>query len=312
MSCVVPGGADAVAPDGDRNRTEREAIGDVAVEIAGTIGIDRPRRDAVFLINQADVVIIFGNAEQRQALKPVAGGRHLAVDDREVSDHARTVETLRKEIVEELPAHFDALDLGRTQIAGRRDHILQPVDRPDLGPVDDPVRDVAIEADHRNIVAAAEIIFERRIEAVGLLRPQVGIAARPRILDRVDVGDDIAETGVELAKARPRKRLRIIEARLETAAELDARAGVGQKVGVAGRTLDQHDARRARRRIGHPARARNLTVGAGQAGADHAVDRDRIGQREFITRLQEAGIAFFLRVIVARRVEPRRVGRNAV
>src|SRR3546814_1268498 len=85
-----------------------------------------------------------------------------------------------------------------------------------------------------------------------------------------------------------------------------------QKVGVAGRTLDQHDARRARRRIGHPARARNLTVGAGQAGADHAVDRDRIGQREFITRLQEAGIAFFLRVIVARRVEPRRVGRDAV
>src|SRR3546814_4786505 len=74
---------------------------------------------------------------------------------------------------------------------------------------------------------------------------------------------------------------------------------------------DLHDARRARRRIGHPARTRNLTVGAGQAGADHAIDRDRIAQREFITRLQEAGIAFFLRVIVARRVEPRRVRRRS-
>src|SRR3546814_1535142 len=97
-------------------------------------------------------------------------------------------------------------------------------------PVDAPVRDVSIEGDRRDIITAAEIIFERRIEAVRLLRPEVGVAARSRILDRVDVGEDIAETGVEMAKARPRKRHRIIEARLETAAELDARAGVGQKV----------------------------------------------------------------------------------
>src|SRR3546814_5727934 len=109
---------------------------------------------------------MFGDAEQRQTLEPVAGGRHLAVDDREVPDNAGAVETLRKKIEEELTAHFDALDLGRTQIAGRRDHILQAVDRPDLGPVDDPVRDVAIEGDRRDIIAAAEIIFERRIEAV--------------------------------------------------------------------------------------------------------------------------------------------------
>src|SRR3546814_4067814 len=109
-----------------------------------------------------------------------------------------------------------------------------------------------------DIITAAEIIFERRIEAVRLLRPEVGVAARSRILDRVDVGDDIAETGVELAKARPRKRPRIIEARLETAAELDARAGVGQKVGVAGRTLDQHDARRARRRLGQDRKSTSL------------------------------------------------------
>src|SRR3546814_6723468 len=67
--------------------------------------------------------------------------------DLEVPDNAGAVETLRKKIEEELTAHFDALDLSRTQIAGRRDHILQPVDRPDLGPVDDPVRDVAIEGD---------------------------------------------------------------------------------------------------------------------------------------------------------------------
>src|SRR3546814_1316763 len=59
--------------------------------------------------------------------------------------------------------------------------------------------------DRRDIITAAEIIFERRIEAVRRLRPEVGVAARSRILDRVDVGDDIAETGVELAKARPRK-----------------------------------------------------------------------------------------------------------
>src|SRR3546814_4807422 len=161
-----------------------------------------------------------------------------------VPDNAGAVETLRKKIEEELTAHFDAIDLSRTQIAGRRDHILQPGDRPDLGPVDDPVRDVAIEGDRRDIITAAEIIFERRIEAVRLLRPEVGVAARSRILDRVDVGDDIAETGVELAKARPRKRLRIIEARLETAAELDSSTGIGQEVGVAGRALDQHDARR--------------------------------------------------------------------
>src|SRR3546814_3219950 len=68
---------------------------------------------------------MFGDAEQRQTLEPVAGGRHLAVDDREVPDNAGAVETLRKKIEEELTAHFDALDLSRTQIAGRRDHILQ-------------------------------------------------------------------------------------------------------------------------------------------------------------------------------------------
>src|SRR3546814_14900928 len=119
-----------------------------------------------------------------------------------------------------------------------------------------------------DIITAAEIIFERRIEAVRLLRPEVGVAARSRTLDRVDVGDDIAETGVELAKARPRKRLRIIEARLETAAELDSRAGVGQKVGVACRTLDQHDARSARRRIGHPARTRKPRSAARRIGKE--------------------------------------------
>src|SRR3546814_6023303 len=111
-----PRGADAVEAHGDRNRSKREAVCDVAVEILGAIGVDRPRRDAVFFIDQADVVIIFGDAEQRQTLEPVAGGRHLAVDDREVPDNAGAVETLRKKIEEELTAHFDALDLGRTQI----------------------------------------------------------------------------------------------------------------------------------------------------------------------------------------------------
>src|SRR3546814_11325636 len=57
-------------------------------------------------------------------------------------------------------------------------------------PVDAPVRDVSIEGDRRDIITAAEIIFERRIEAVRLLRPEVGVAARSRTLDRVDVGDD--------------------------------------------------------------------------------------------------------------------------
>src|SRR3546814_6376691 len=38
-------GTDAVQPHRDRNRPQREAIGDVAVEILGSIGVDRPRRD---------------------------------------------------------------------------------------------------------------------------------------------------------------------------------------------------------------------------------------------------------------------------
>src|SRR3546814_9771142 len=58
-----PRGADAVEAHGDRNRSEREAVGDAAVEILGAIGVDRPRRADVFFIDQADVVIIFLVAE---------------------------------------------------------------------------------------------------------------------------------------------------------------------------------------------------------------------------------------------------------
>src|SRR3546814_20358360 len=74
-----PRGADAVEAHGDRNRSEREAVGDVAVEILGAIGVDRPRRGAVFFIDQADVVIIFCDAEQRKTLEPVAGGGRKGV-----------------------------------------------------------------------------------------------------------------------------------------------------------------------------------------------------------------------------------------
>src|SRR3546814_2051909 len=116
--------------------------------------------------------------------------------DLEVARDAEAGQSTGQEIEEGLTADFDTFELRLTHVARTVDIISDAVDEFERRGADNAIGDVAIIARHGH-ETALPIIFERRVEALGLLRAQVGIARRSRILD-IRIGrHDVAQTRVE-------------------------------------------------------------------------------------------------------------------
>lgn len=166
------------------------------------------------------------------------------------------------------------LSLAEPRLRGRLDQIVDAADVGQDARGDDPAGDVLLVDACRNIVRLyRNRIRRRRIAFVSLLRLQVRIALAAAVLDVGVGGHRIVEARVERPEIRTRQHLGVAGAQLKALADLQACAGVGQEVGIAGAAI-------GRNKVVVPPRLATVPVPDGPVGLGDADTGETVNRIE--------------------------------